>query len=46
MVEAGVARVAIPVTVEKVADHAAIASFGVASTQGIVIDGNINGPRR
>jgi small redox-active disulfide protein 2 len=41
MVEAEAARLGIPVTIEKVTDYAAIASYGVASTPGIVIDGKV-----
>ncbi len=41
MVKAAADRLGIPVTVEKVTDYAAIASYGIASTPGIVIDGKV-----
>ena len=41
MVEAEAEKASVPVTVEKVTDYAAIASYGIASTPGIVIDGKI-----
>jgi small redox-active disulfide protein 2 len=34
-------RLGIPVTLEKVTDYAAIATYGIASTPGIVIDGKV-----
>ena len=41
MVKAAATKLAIPVTVEKVTDYAAIAAYGIASTPGIVIDGKV-----
>ncbi len=41
MVEAEAARLGVPVQVEKVTDYAAIASYGIASTPGIVVDGKV-----
>ncbi len=41
MVETEAAKLGIDVTVEKVTDYADIASFGIASTPGIVIDGKV-----
>ena len=41
MVKAEAEKARVPVTVEKVTDYAAIASYGIASTPGIVIDGKI-----
>jgi small redox-active disulfide protein 2 len=41
MVKAEADRLGIPVTIEKVTDYAAIASYGVASTPGVVIDGKV-----
>ena len=41
MVKATAARLGIDVTVEKITDYAAIATFGIASTPGIVIDGKV-----
>ncbi|AWM04651.1 thioredoxin family protein [Bradyrhizobium amphicarpaeae] len=41
MVKAEAARLGIDVTVEKITDYEAIAKFGVISTPGIVIDGNV-----
>ncbi len=34
-------RLGIPVRLEKVTDYAAIATYGIASTPGIVIDGTV-----
>ena len=34
-------RLGIPVNVEKVTDYAAIATYGIASTPGIVVDGKV-----
>ncbi len=34
-------RLGIPVMVEKVTDYAAIATYGIASTPGIVVDGKV-----
>ncbi len=39
MVKAEAEKAGVAVTVEKITDYAAIASYGVASTPGIVIDG-------
>lgn len=41
MVEAEAAKLGIDIAVEKVTDYADIASFGIASTPGIVIDGKV-----
>ena len=41
MVEAAAERLAIPVTIEKITDYAAIAAYGIASTPGIVVDGKV-----
>jgi small redox-active disulfide protein 2 len=41
MVQAAADQLGVPVTVEKVTDYAAIASYGIASTPGIVIDGKV-----
>lgn len=41
MVRAEAARLAIECRVEKVTDYAEIASYGAASTPGIVIDGKL-----
>ena len=41
MVQAAADRLGVPVTLEKVTDYAAIASYGIASTPGIVIDGKV-----
>ncbi len=41
MVKAAADRLGIPVTIEKVTDYAAIASYGIASTPGVVIDGKV-----
>jgi small redox-active disulfide protein 2 len=41
MVEAEAKKLGIEVRVEKVADYAAIAQYGIASTPGIVIDGKV-----
>ncbi|PZU18895.1 MAG: thioredoxin family protein [Shinella sp.] len=41
MVREEAARLGIDVRIEKVTDYAAIASFGIASTPGIVIDGKV-----
>lgn len=41
MVEAEAAKLGIDIAVEKITDYADIASFGIASTPGIVIDGKV-----
>ncbi len=41
MVEAEADKAGIPITLEKVTDYAAIASYGIASTPGIVIGGKV-----
>ncbi len=41
MVKAEAEKAGVAVTVEKITDYAAIASYGVASTPGIVIDGKV-----
>ena len=41
LIEAKAREVGVEVTVEKVTDYAEIASFGVISTPGIVIDGKV-----
>jgi small redox-active disulfide protein 2 len=41
MVKAEADRLGVEVTVEKVTDYAAIASYGIVSTPGIVIDGKV-----
>jgi small redox-active disulfide protein 2 len=41
MVQAAADKLGVPVTIEKVTDYAAIASYGIASTPGIVIDGKV-----
>jgi small redox-active disulfide protein 2 len=41
MVQAAADRLGVPVTIEKVTDYAAIASYGIASTPGVVIDGKV-----
>ena len=41
MVKAEADRLGVPVTIEKVTDYAAIASYGIASTPGVVIDGKV-----
>ena len=41
MVEAEAGKAGIPITLEKVTDYAAIASYGIASTPGIVIGGKV-----
>jgi small redox-active disulfide protein 2 len=41
MVKAEAGKAGIPITLEKVTDYAAIASYGIASTPGIVIDGKV-----
>ena len=41
MVKAEADKLGIPVTLEKVTDYATIASYGIASTPGIVIDGKV-----
>ena len=41
MVKDAAAKLGIDVKVEKVTDYAAIATFGIASTPGIVIDGKV-----
>jgi hypothetical protein len=38
MVKAEADRLGVPVTIEKVTDYAAIASFGAAATPGVVVD--------
>ena len=41
MVEAEAAKLGVQVSIEKVADYAAIAGYGVVSTPGVVIDGKV-----
>lgn len=41
MVQAAADRLGVPIKIEKVTDYAAIASFGIASTPGVVIDGKV-----
>jgi small redox-active disulfide protein 2 len=41
MVRDAATRLGLDVTVEKVTDYAAIASYGIAATPGIVIDGKV-----
>ena len=41
MVQTEADRLGVPVKIEKVTDYAAIASYGIASTPGIVIDGKV-----
>ncbi len=41
MVQAAADRLGVPVRIEKVTDYAAIASYGIASTPGVVIDGKV-----
>ncbi len=41
MVKNEAEKACVAVTVEKVTDYAAIASYGIASTPGIVIDGKV-----
>ncbi len=41
MVQAEAARLGVPILLEKVTDYAAIASYGIASTPGIVINGKV-----
>jgi small redox-active disulfide protein 2 len=41
MVKAEAEKAGVAVTVEKITDYAAIASYGIASTPGIVIDGKV-----
>jgi small redox-active disulfide protein 2 len=41
MVQAEADRLGIGITLEKVTDYAAIASFGIAATPGVVIDGRV-----
>lgn len=41
MVQTEADKLGVPVKVEKVTDYAAIASYGISSTPGIVIDGKV-----
>ena len=41
MVQAEADRLGIPVAIEKVTDYAAIVSYGVAATPGVVVDGKL-----
>jgi small redox-active disulfide protein 2 len=41
MVKEVAEKAGIPLTIEKIIDYAAIASYGIASTPGIVIDGKV-----
>ncbi len=41
MVRAAADRLGVAVPIEKVTDYAALASYGIASTPGIVIDGKV-----
>jgi len=41
MIEAEAARLGVPVTLEKVTDVAAIASYGVMATPGVIVEGKL-----
>ncbi len=41
MVQSEADRLGVPISIEKVTDYAQIASFGILSTPGIVIDGKV-----
>ncbi len=41
MVQKEADKLAVPVRIEKVTDYAAIASYGIASTSGLVVDGRV-----
>ena len=41
MVKTEAAKLGVEVRIEKVTDYAQIASFGIASTPGIVVDGKV-----
>ncbi len=41
LVQREAVRLGVPITLEKVTDYAAIASYGIASTPGVVIDGRV-----
>ena len=41
MIQTEADKLGVPVTVEKVTDYAAIASYGIVSTPGIVIEGKV-----
>jgi small redox-active disulfide protein 2 len=41
MVEAQASKLGVAISLEKVSDYAAIAGYGVLSTPGIVIDGQV-----
>jgi small redox-active disulfide protein 2 len=41
MVEAEARKLGVSVTIEKVTDYARIATYGVASTPGLVVDGKL-----
>jgi small redox-active disulfide protein 2 len=41
MVQAEADKLGVPVKLEKVTDYAEIASYGIASTPGLVIDGKV-----
>ena len=41
MVRAEAERLGVPVQIDKITDYAAIASYGVLSTPGVVVDGKL-----
>ena len=41
MVPAEAARLGVAIALEKVTDYAAIASYGIAATPGVVVDGKV-----
>ena len=41
MVQHEADRLGVPVSIEKVTDYAAIASYGIAATPGVVVDGKV-----
>lgn len=41
LLKAEAEKLGVPVTIEKITDYAVIASYGIAATPGVVVDGKV-----